>query len=227
MGFFSKLLEATPMGAGNLFFGKDVDSNKAANQYLDQIPGMARKNLSPYIKPGEEAQGFVDQIMKGYTPSEGYNFQKAELEKSLGNTAAAGGYAGGEYDQMQRGKLIQSLLSGDMQQYLENVLGVHNQSYGASRDLTDIEGGALNQQGGMAFSQAENKNQRRYDMQNALMKMAAGAFGASKGMPFGGSSGSAGGGGWGREALFNNSKYGRGPVGSYGASTPGAAFGGR
>lgn len=214
MGFFSKLLDATPMGIGNAFFGKNVNSLKNANQYLNQIPGMARENLSPYIMPGEKAQSFIDQIMKSYTPSEGYNFQKAELSKELGNTAAAGGYAGGEYDQMERGKLIQSLLSRDMQQYLQNVLGVHNQSYNASRDLADILGGNLNQQGGLAFGQGENQNQKRFNMQNALMKAAAGMYGASQGVPFSGGSGATGGG----------SMYGRGPVGG-GGSVPGAAFG--
>ena len=224
MGFFSQML-----GGGS-------NSNNAANQYLNQIPGMARENLSPYIQPGQQAQSFIDQIMKGYTPSQGYNFQKEELNKELGNTANAGGYAGGEYDQAQRGKLIQSLLSGDMQQYLNNVLGVHNQSYGASRDLTDILGGGLNQQAGMAFSQEENQNQRESDMLNALLKLGGTLGGAALGGPVGAGiggalGGSLGGGGKtgysggmsGREALFGNSPYGRGSVGG-GGSTPGAGF---
>lgn len=230
MGFFSKLLESTPMGLGNAFFGKDQNSNAAANKYLEQIPGMAHKNLDPYNMPGEKAQSFIDQIMKGYTPSEGYNFKKAEMGRELSNTAAAGGYAGGEYDQNQRAKLIQGLLGGDMQQYLQNVLGVHNNSYNAASQLTDVEGNALNQQGGMAFGQAENKNQRLAALRNALLQMGGQAAGFAGGGGFGGFGGgggsSTGAQGWGQQALFgNNNNYGRGTMQANGSGTPGSAFG--
>lgn len=215
MGLFSSLLG-----------GKKVDSSAAANQYLNQIPGKARTNLSPYIMPGQEAQGFVDKIMAGYKPSEGYQFQKQELGNELGNNAAAGGFAGTEYDQGQRGKLIQALLSGDMQQYFNNVNGVHNQSFNASRELNDIETGALNQQGGLAFNAAEQKNQRRSSLRNALLKLGGGAIGGFLGGPAGSSIGSqlggafgGGGGGGGSGSYGQQSSFGGGNPG-----TPGYGF---
>jgi hypothetical protein len=200
MGLFSNIL------AG----GKRRDSSAAANEYLNKIPGMTRENINPYIKPGMEAKSFVDEILGSYTPSEGYQFQKGELEKALGNTAAAGGYAGGEFDQMQRGKLIQGLLSQDMQQYLGNVLDVHNNSFAASQYLNDVLGGTLNAQGGLAFRNAETKNERNAALRNALL----GAAGTAAGGFLGGPAGAAIGG-----KLFG----GMGGGGSTGGYVPSAA----
>lgn len=185
MGLFTNILNG----------GKNENSSDAANKYLNQIPGQAQKNLNPYIMPGQEAQSFVEKIMAGYKPSEGYNFKKDELNTELSNNAAAGGFAGTQFDESQRGKLIQSLLSGDMQQYLDNVMGVHNRSFDASRELNDIETGALNQQGGMAFGAAENKNARNAALRDQLLKLTGQAIGAFAGGPIGAAAMSGGGGG--------------------------------
>lgn len=183
MGLFSNILQAASPAAMMYNKTKPVDSMSAANQHLSQIPGVAQKNLSPYIMPGEQGVDFINKIMQSYKPSEGYQFQKNELNTSLGNTAAAGGFAGTQYDQGQRGKLIQSLLSGDMQQYYDNVMNVHRGSFDASRELNDIQTGALNQQGGLAFGQAENQNSRNSALRNALLSLGGQALGGSMGLP--------------------------------------------
>lgn len=232
MGFFSNILSG----------GKPQNGLAAANQYINQIPGVAQQNLSPYIMPGQQSEDFINKIMQGYKPSEGYNFGKNELNKELTAAANTGGYAGGEYDQSQRGKLIQGLMSQDMQQWLNNVLERHDKSYEASRELNDIQGGILNQQGGMAFGQAQNQNQQRANMMNQLLKLAAGATGGAIGGPVGAGIGSALGGslgggstpqmntgasgaqygnqpGWGQQAMFN-----RTPRASQ-STYPGSQFG--
>lgn len=179
MGFFSDVLGASTFGIGSMF-KKPVDSSAKANEYLNQIPGVAEKNLNPYIMPGQQAQDFVNQIQSGYKPSEGYNFQKNELLKEIGGNSIPGG----RRDQEQRGELVQKLLSGDMQQWLQNVLGVHNNSYNASQELNNVQTGALNQQGGLAFGAGENQNQRQSDLQNALLGFAGNAAGFGKGGGF-------------------------------------------
>jgi len=210
MGFFQEIINGLSPAAlaANKFGGGATDSVGNANQYLNQIPGLAEKNLSPYIKPGQQSQDFVNQIMQGYKPSEGYNFQQGELNKNLTAAANSGGYAGGEYDQGQRGKLMQGLLSQDMQQWLDNVLGVHNKSFDASRELNDIQGGALNQQGSMAFGQGENQNQQRQNLMNQLLKLAAGAAGGAIGGPVGAGIGSAAGGAIGGGGQMNTGASG-------------------
>lgn len=192
-------------------FGKRSNPMDEANKYLGQIPGTGHEFYDPYINQGRGASnrlgseyenmlndptGFIDNIMKNYKTSEGYNFQKDQLTKELGNTAAAGGIAGTPLDQMNQGKGIQGLLSQDMQQYLQNALGIHtqglggeegiaNKGFGASGSLADLLGNALNQQGGLAFQNSQQNNSNRSAMISALVKALGGAAGAF-GNPFGG-----------------------------------------
>ena len=180
----------------------------AANQYLNQIPGVGHQGYDPYINSGldasdktkstyEELMGdptaFINKLMEGYKPSEGYQFQKDQLTKELSNTAAAGGVAGTPMDQMNQAGEIQQLLGKDMQQFLNNVLGVFNtglqgeegiasRGYDASKNLTDLLGGALNQQGGLAFQNQQQNNQNK----NQLWSMFGKALGAAAGGRLGG-----------------------------------------
>jgi hypothetical protein len=191
-------------------FGGGGDSNSpmnSANQYLNQIPGVAHEGYDPYVNAGRDASGktktayeglmddptgFINKLMEGYKPSEGYQFQKEQLTKELGNSAAAGGIAGTPQDQMNQGEGIQKLLSGDMQQFLQNVLGrydtglkgeegIATRGYDASGKLTDALGGALNQQGGLAFQNQQQKNQNKNDLWSMFGK----ALGAGAGSFFG------------------------------------------
>lgn len=93
-----------------------------------------------------------------------------------------GGYVGGEYAQKKRADLIQALLSGDMQQYYNNVTGAHNRA-------NDYDIAALNQQGGLAFNNAENQNSRNSSLRDALMKLAGQGIGAYFGGPMGAQAG--------------------------------------
>lgn len=198
----------------NLFGGGGNDSPmNSANQYLNQIPGVAHQGYDDYVNAGKDASGktktqyedmindptgFINKLMEGYKTSEGYNFQKDQLTKELGNAAAAGGIAGTPQDQMNQGQGIQKLLSADMQQFLQNVLGrydkglegeegVATRGYDASGKLTDALGGALNQQGGLAFQDQQQKNKNKNDLWSMFGK----ALGAGTGFALGGVPGAA------------------------------------
>ncbi len=175
----------------------------AANQYLNQIPGIGHKGYDPYINAGLDASGrtksqyeslmgdptaFINKLMEGYKPSEGYQFQKDKLTKELSNTAAAGGIAGTPLDQMNQGEGVQKLLSGDMQQFLQNVFGafktglegeegIAGRGFDASKNLTDLLGGSLNQQGGLAFQDQQQKNQNKNDLWSMFGKALGGGVG--------------------------------------------------
>lgn len=184
--------------------GHRNNASEAANQYLNQIPGVAHQGYDPYVNAGLDASGrtksqyedlfndptgFINKLLEGYKPSEGYQFQKEQLTKDLGNTAAAGGIAGTPQDQMNQGAGVQKLLSQDMQQYLMNALGVYNRGlsgeegiagrgYDASGRLTDALGSSLNQQGGLAFQDKQQGNQNRNDLWGIFGKaLGAGAGG--------------------------------------------------
>lgn len=195
----------------NLFGGGGGKSPMdAANKYLNQIPGVGHQGYDPYINAGLDASGrtksqyeslmndptaFINKLMEGYKPSEGYQFQKEQLQKELGNTAAAGGIAGTPMDQMNQGEAVQKLLSGDMQQFLQNVFGAYKtglsgeegiagRGFDASKLLTDLLGGALNQQGGLAFQDQQQRNQNKNDLWSMFGKaLGAGTGGLLGGVP--------------------------------------------
>lgn len=186
-------------------FGGGKNPADAAKPYLDQIPGVGHQNYDPYINAGRDASsrtksqyedlmndptGFINKLMEAYKPSEGYQFQKEQLGKEMSNTAAAGGIAGTPLDQQNQAAGIQGLLSQDQQQFLQNALGrfdtglkgeegIAGRGFDASKDLADLLGGSLNQQGGLAFQGQSQQNANKSSLISALMKalgMAGGAF---------------------------------------------------
>lgn len=195
--------------------GHKNDSNQnpmnSANQFLNQIPGIGHAYYDPYIGMGFDAAGrnkgqyenmmndptgFINKLMESYKPSEGYNFQKNLLTKEMGNTAAAGGIAGTPLDQMNQAEGVQGLLSKDMQQFLSNSLGVYNRGltgeegiasrgFDSSKSLADLLGGSLNQQGGLAFQNAQQNQSNKNGMLQALAKALGMGVGAFAGAPFG------------------------------------------
>jgi len=200
------------MGILDGLFGGGNKNNPmdAANEYLDQIPGVAHEGYDSYIDAGKDASGktkdtyeslmndpqaFISKLMENYQESDAYKYQSDKLGKQMGNTAAAGGIAGTPLDQMNQAEGIQGLMSKDMQQYLQNALGVFNtglsgeegvatRGYDASGKLTDAVGGALNQQGGLAFQDAQQKNKNKGDMWSMFGKaLGAGVGGLTGGIP--------------------------------------------
>ena len=76
-----------------------------AMQYFQQIPGTLKPYYDPYIQTGldakdalgdqysrlmEDPTAFINALMEGYTPSEGYQAKKKEMLGQAANTAAAG-----------------------------------------------------------------------------------------------------------------------------------------
>lgn len=199
------------MGILDSIFGKKSNPGAAASPFLSQIPSVGFQQYSPYINQGfdsgNRAKGsydemvadpvaFLNKIMKGFEPSEGYNFEKDLLTKQLSNTANAGGIAGTPYDQLNQGEAVHGLLSKDMQQFLENAFGIQktglageqhtaDTGFEASKALTDLLGGSMNQQGGLAFNSAQQKNTDR----SGIISMLAKALGAGAGALFGGAPG--------------------------------------
>jgi hypothetical protein len=189
-------------------FGGGANPMDSANQYLNQIPGIAHQGYDPYVNAGLDASGktksayeglmndpteLINKIMGQYKESEGYGFAKDKLLKEMSNASAAGGVAGTPMDQMNQAEGVQGLLSKDMQQFLQNALGrydtglqgeegIAGRGFDASGKLTDALGGALNQQGGLAFQNAQQNNKNK----NGLWSMFGKALGAGAGGLLGG-----------------------------------------
>lgn len=182
------------------------DPSKDANRYMNQIPGVGHNAYDPFINEGREAGGvlkgqygkmldptaFMDEIMGHYKQSKGAQYEQDKLGKGIGSTAAAGGFAGTPEHQRQYGEMAGDIMSKDMQQYLQNALGIHkdalsgeqdfyNKGYGASGSLADLLGGNLASQGTMAFQQGQQHNQNAIALMSAIAKALAQGGGAGAG----------------------------------------------
>lgn len=187
---------------------KREDPTKGANRYLDQIPGVGQKYYGGYIDRGNRAgaklegeygklmnpTSFIDDIMKNYSTSQGAQYQQKELGRGIGATAASGGYAGTPEHQKEYGNMASDIMSKDMQQYLQNALGVYGtglsgeqnfdtQGFNASGSMADLLGGKLSSQAGLSFQNSSQNNANRNAFMNAIMKALSTGGGVATGKP--------------------------------------------
>ena len=189
------------------FLGFGSSAASKAEPYLNQIPGVAHQYLDPYIQQGQQAgaqlpshydrlmndpAGYLNEMLSGYKASEGYNNKSKNLLNTARNAAASGGFSGTEFDQNNQASLVNSLMSEDMQQYLENLMGIHGQGlagnqglaqrgYEASGDLGSALGQNLQTQGGLAFEDQNNSLNRGSALLNAIITAAGTAAGGPAG----------------------------------------------
>lgn len=184
----------------------EADPSKDANRYMNQIPGVGHDAYDPFINQGREAgnklggeyskmldpTAFMDEIMGHYKTSKGAQYEQDKLGRGIGASAAAGGFAGTPEHQRAYGEMAGDIMSKDMQQYLQNAIGIHkegiageqdfyNKGYGASGSLADLLGGNLASQGTMAFQQGNQHNQNRIALMSAIAKALAQGAGAGAG----------------------------------------------
>ena len=147
-------------------FGRNNPA-RAGGKELGKIQGYGQQAYNPFIQQGQQAQqqlspqysqmagnptDFYNQIMQQYQPSAGFQHQAGKLNQLATNKAAAGGYSGTGGDIFEHGEALQGLMGGDMQQFLQNILGIQgagqqglqgqaNQGFQASGSLADYLGG--------------------------------------------------------------------------------------
>lgn len=190
------------------------DPSKAANKYLNKIPGMAGQQYNPYINagqrqlPGLEDEyakmmgnpgDFINNIGAGYQKSPGFDFAMQQALQGSGNAMAAGGMAGSPmHEQMNMG-LATNLANQDYNQWLQNALGQHQQGMEGSQGLyqggmnaSDAYAKMLADTYGSQASNAYSGSQSRNNMMmGALGGLAGLGVGAATGNPlaiFGGAS---------------------------------------
>ena len=209
------------MGGLSSLGGSGRNPADASMGYLNQIPGMAQGYLNPYAAEGREAynklldqysntsttnpnqfpdeyrqmgrdpNSFMNNLMKGYEPSRGYNYKQNQMLSQARNTAASGGFAGTQYDQANQSELMRDLLGSDMAEYLTNVMGIQNrglegeerrlagrertlsgrsdQGFRASSDLANILGTNLSEQSRMRYLGERNQNIERARRRDSRM----------------------------------------------------------
>lgn len=192
-----------------------------AMKYLDQIPaqlkdiyGQQKDLFNPYIQQGKDAYGqlnpiygqmaqdpaaYLDNMMKGYAPSRSYQLKKDEMLRGASNTAAAGGMRGTGSDVTAQAKLTDSLMGDDMQQWLNNTMGLQGRGmqglgnfYDAGLNATGQLGQAGQAYGSdlanlmgtkaqLAFQGSANQNQATADRRNMWINGASNLLGAGLG----------------------------------------------
>lgn len=205
------LWDSLKNGPANPFYMWERDDPEGnANKYLNQIPGAEGKYYDPFIQGGQDAgnilkgqygnmvndpTSIINQIMSKYSMSPGAKYQSGLLTKGVANNAAAGGYAGTPEANREYAQTANDVMSQDMQQYLQNALGIYgqgisgeqdfyNKGFNASGSMADAIGGVLGSQGGLAFNQATQSNMDRQALFNAITKALSGGMGASSGGGF-------------------------------------------
>jgi hypothetical protein len=175
-----------------------------AMPYLNQIPGMEKGYLEPYINQGQSQYGnlnqqygemgsdpaaFLEKLMGSYQPSQAFQMKNKNALQAAGNTAAAGGYRGTGNDMNNEGAISNTLMNEDMQQWLSNVLGIqgtglqgeqglYNTGFNASTGLSGDLSNVLGTQASLGFQGQSQKNQNQTDLLKSLLGMLGG--GASK-----------------------------------------------
>jgi hypothetical protein len=185
-------------GLGDLFgFGGDTNPADAAMPYLNQIAPMLQQYMSPYISQGQTAYGqmegplsqmtsnptgFINNIMNQYQPSQQFQTQNQAALNSAANTAAAGGMRGSVQDIDNSANITNTLMGQDMQNWLNNVLGVqgrglsgeqglYGQGLGAASGLSSDLANLMNEQGSLAFQGQEQNNMNNQNLLQSLMSM--------------------------------------------------------
>lgn len=169
---------------------------EAAAPYLDQIPGIANQYYSPYTQQGQQAYNtlqpqfsnmstdpaaFLEHIMQNYEPSRGYQLKRDEGLRTASNTAAAGGMRGSMQDIGNESRLDDYLMSDDMQQWLQNVLGIqgagmqgeqgfYNTGYDATKNLESDLANAMAQKANLEFYGQKDRNQSNNDLFSGIAK---------------------------------------------------------
>lgn len=168
----------------------------AAMPYYNKIPGQMREQYGPYQQMGMQAgnpylqqsismasdpNAFMENILKNYQPSKAYQTRLGESMRAAGNTMAMGGMRGSLADIDMESRLADSLLGEDMQQWLQNILGIQKQGmageqslYGtgfqATSQLADQLAQALAQQGNLAYQGQAEQNARNADRSSGIAK---------------------------------------------------------
>lgn len=182
------------MGKGIFdMFHKPPNPSDAAMKYLNQIPGMAKEQYSPWISnatnmmpgmsdlynrmmqnPGE----YFNQISSGYRQSPGYQNALREAMGGIANAQAAGGMAGSPQHQQIAGERATQMADKDFQDYINNILGIQKtgltggeaalgRGFEGSKSMADILASNLGQQAGYsAAGQAQRNNQNSQNWSN-------------------------------------------------------------
>lgn len=190
-----------------LFHHSYKNPAKAAMPYLQQAGTTLQNTYDPYIQKGENAYqmlepqynqmlnspvDYYNDIFDQYTPSSSYEAMSDALSKALDNTMRASGTYGTDEHDRRKAKLINSLLSQDMQQFFNNVSGIqsqglqgyqgfNNQGYNAASTMGSDLSNLYGSEATLAFNGAQDYNQSHNARINQIASLLSAALGGYMG----------------------------------------------
>lgn len=160
-------------------------------------------NFEDWLKGQKDPSGFINHLMSQYQTSPYAKFQMQQGQNAANNAASASGLMGSTPFMQASQDYAHNISQQDMNQWLQNVLGVNTQ-YGAGQNalmqggqnaanaLTNLYSHMGDQMGAAAYGREAGKNQDRSNMWGGLIKMFTG-FGGNNLSGQGGQSGGGGG----------------------------------
>lgn len=164
---------------------------KQAQQHLQQVGNMGREYYDPYIQQGQQAwkglepiygqmsqnpNDFLSSIFSNYQQSPGFQRQQQNALQAGNNSAAAGGFAGTNQHRSDQMDLAQALQGQDMQQFLQNILGIqgsgmsglenaNTRGFEGARSLTDLLANVGGSRASLSYQNgANNRNNQMFGM---------------------------------------------------------------
>lgn len=151
-------IEPTVRGVYDPYRRHGFDAENALPGKYGQMYQEYANNDTPeqYGEMSNDPMEFINNIMRGYTPSEGYKYKEKRMTDAARATGAAGGFAGTELDRESQAEMIKGILGGDMQEFLNNVLGT--QKYGLEGRERYNERNMLGKERARALDAASEEN---------------------------------------------------------------------
>jgi len=166
--------------AWDAIFGNPADE---ANKYISKIGDTAKNYYTPWTTAGKAAMGqmtpvfnqmtanpsdYMAQIMSGYQQSPQFQNALQQALRAAQGSAAAGGMTGSSQDQLNEANIADYMSQNDMQNYLNNVLGIQktglagetglaNTGYNATQELANSLMNMYGTQGTEAYNAAQNR----------------------------------------------------------------------
>lgn len=201
---------------GGIFGNSGAPYSDAMDQFQKYFK-MSQGAQNPFLQAGQQGMGnyqnwlsgmqdpskFINNQMNNYQASPWSQFEQQQAMRAGQNAGSAGGLTGSSPLTMQMQQNAGNIASGDMNQWLQNVLGVNTQ-YGAGQAglmntgqhaadmMSQLSQNMGMQMGSGAYGEQAGKNQD-------FMNIIGGLFGPG----FGGMGGGGGGGMGGMAQLFS------------------------
>ena len=136
---------------------------------LNQGYGSAMGGMNPWLQAGQNELGtyqhgvnamqdpnFMNNMMQQYQQSPFATFQEKQGQQAMNNQAAASGQLGSSPAMKGMDQYSQQVASGDMNQYLQNRLGVYNNFLNGANNISGMGQQAANTMGNWGMQHGQD-----------------------------------------------------------------------